>query len=211
MTEALIEPTEKTHTKSTIIERPKLTFPSEICNWVEQLYETAETILEYGSGGSTVMASEKPGKTVFSVESDLAWCQKMQDYFDTAGTASSVTLHYANIGSVGKWGRPTTDKRWQRYHRYPNSVWDRADFRAPDLVLVDGRFRAACVMTTLLRTERPVTLLFDDYVGRKQYQRVEQFIKPVEIRGRMARFEISPTSLPRHNFTEVLTLFTKSF
>jgi hypothetical protein len=66
-------------------------------------------------------------------------------------------------------------------------------------------------MTTLLRTEKPVTLLFDDYVGRKQYQRVEQFVTPVEYRGRMARFEIEPTELPKRKLTEILTLYTKSF
>jgi hypothetical protein len=193
------------------IPRPVLTFPDEVSDWVYDLYGNAETILEYGSGGSTVMASEMSGKTVFSVESDPDWCQKMETYFDHSDSTSVVKMHYANIGPVGKWGRPKSDKGWARFHRYPNSVWDREDFIAPDLVLVDGRFRAACVMTTLLRTEKPVTLLFDDYVGRKQYHRVEQFVKPAETRGRMARFDIMPTSLPKRDLTQVLALFTRSF
>ncbi|WP_439122439.1 hypothetical protein [Marivita sp.] len=195
----------------TVIERPVLTFPSEVSEWVRDLYSQSDVILEYGSGGSTVLASEMEGKTVYSVESDPDWCQMMQTYFDHAGSTSEVNLHYANIGPVGKWGRPKTDAKWTRYHRYPNSVWDLEGFAAPDLVLVDGRFRVACVMTTLLRTEKPVTLLFDDYVGRKQYQRVERFIEPVEIRGRMARFDIVPTELPKRDLTEILTLYTKSF
>jgi hypothetical protein len=66
-------------------------------------------------------------------------------------------------------------------------------------------------MTTLLRTEKPVTVLFDDYVARRQYQRVERFVQPVEIRGRMARFDIVPTELPKRELTEILTLYTKSF
>ncbi|MCR9108669.1 MAG: hypothetical protein NXH94_07215 [Rhodobacteraceae bacterium] len=196
---------------TSLIERPVLTFPDEVSDWVRELYAQADVILEYGGGGSTVLASEMAGKTVYSVESDPDWCRMMQSYFEHAGTTSEVHLHYANVGRVGKWGRPKTDAKWARYHRYPNSVWDLDVFKAPDLVLVDGRFRSACLMTTLLRTEKPVTLLFDDYVGRKQYQRVEQFVTPVEYRGRMARFEIEPTELPKRKLTEILTLYTKSF
>lgn len=194
-----------------VIDRPVLTFPEEVSDWVRELYARADVILEYGSGGSTVLASEMAGKTVYSVESDPDWCQMMQAYFDHAGTTSDVTLHYSNVGPVGKWGRPKTDAKWARYHRYPNSVWDLDGFKAPDLVLVDGRFRTACVLTAMLRTEKPVTVLFDDYIGRSQYQRIEHFVKPVEMRGRMARFEIEPTDLPKRDLTEILTLYTKSF
>jgi hypothetical protein len=197
--------------KQDIIERPTLTFPEEVRTWVRDQYEQASVILEYGSGGSTVMASEMTDKTVFSVESDPAWCQMMQDYFDHAGTTSDVHLHYANIGKVGKWGRPKTHDAWDRYHRYPNSVWDLPDFKAPDLVLVDGRFRAACVVTALLRTEQPLTLLFDDYTDRRRYHVVEDFVPRAETRGRMARFEIEPTDLPRAKLTEILRLYTKTF
>ena len=198
-------------TDTPVIDRPVLTFPEEVSEWVRELYSQADFILEYGSGGSTVLASEMTGKTVFSVESDPGWCQMMQDYFDHAGTTSDVHLHYANIGKVGKWGRPKTHDAWDRYHRYPNSVWDLPEFKAPDLVLVDGRFRAACVITALLRTERPLTLLFDDYTERRRYHVVEDFVARKETRGRMVRFEIEPTDLPRTKLTEILRLYTKTF
>lgn len=194
-----------------VIERPVLTFPEEVSDWVRDLYADASVILEYGSGGSTVLASELPGKTVYSVESDPDWRDMMQRYLDHAGTSSDVYLHYADIGKVGKWGRPVSNRAWERYHGYPNSVWDLPEFKAPDLVLVDGRFRVACVLTALLRTETPLTLLFDDYIGRQAYHEIEQFVQPVETRGRMARFEIEPTPLPRSKLTEILRLYTKSF
>ncbi|MFP7571538.1 hypothetical protein [Marivita sp. S2033] len=194
-----------------VIERPVLTFPDEVGDWVRAHYQNATTILEYGSGGSTVLASEMSGKTIYSVESDAKWCAMMQSYLDANPGRSPVVMHHANIGKVGKWGRPKNDDEWARYHRYPNSVWDIDGFQAPDLVMVDGRFRAACLITAMLRTEKPLTLLFDDYVGRKSYARVEAFVKPAEIRDRMARFEIVPTELPKRDLTEILTLYTKSF
>ena len=40
------------------MERPELTFIPEVGELVRKHYEDADVILEYGSGGSTVMASE---------------------------------------------------------------------------------------------------------------------------------------------------------
>lgn len=194
-----------------VIQRPALTFPDEVSEWVRSHYQKASVILEYGSGGSTVLASELTGKKVFSVESDATWMANLQSYLDAAGTKSPVILHHADIGPTGKWGRPTGDSGWRRYHKYPLSVWDRTDFVAPDLVLIDGRFRAACLIAALLRTEKPIEVLFDDYENRAKYHVVEEFSKPVEFVGRMAKFMIEPLTMPREATTKIIGLFTESF
>ena len=194
-----------------IMDRPELTFPEEVADWVRGHYQAADCILEYGSGGSTVMASELDGKTVFSVESDRKWYRMMKRYLEQSDAKSGVVLTHVNIVKVGNWGRPENHDMWRRYHQYPNAVWDREDFEAPDVVLIDGRFRAACFLTVMLRTEKPVTVLFDDYEGRWLYNQVEQWKKPEEMRGRMARFELDPTDLPRKDLTRILTLYTKTF
>ena len=48
------------------------------------------------------MAADMPGKTIFSVESDKAWCDTMQDWFDANPPASPVHLHHADVGKTGK-------------------------------------------------------------------------------------------------------------
>ena len=194
-----------------LIEKPVLTFPEDVSKWVKSHYKKASVILEYGSGGSTVLASEMPGKTVFSVESDASWLENLQQYLDTAGVKSPILLHHADIGPTGKWGRPKDNSGWENYHKYPLSVWDRPDFVAPDLVLIDGRFRAACFLTTMLRTEKPITVLFDDYKERQKYHVVEEFSKPVEFVDRMAKFQIEPFTMPRDAITKIIGLFAKTF
>lgn len=188
-----------------------LTFPPEEAEWVRERYGAARVILEYGSGGSTVLAAGMTGKRVFSVESDRRWARRLGRHLAAAALPSPVTLHHAEIGPTGKWGRPVSDEGWRGYHAYPLSVWDRSDFVAPDLILIDGRFRPACLLTALLRCETPVTVLFDDYAGRAAYRTVERFIAPVETRGRMARFEIEPAPLPRAQLTEIIRLFNEPF
>jgi hypothetical protein len=103
---------------------------------------------------------------------------------------------WSDIGPTKAWGFPTDQSGWSRYAQYPLAVWDLDTLRQPDVVLVDGRFRVGCAMAAALRTTRPVTLLFDDYVPRKQYHRIEQYIgAPRRVIGRMAEFEVMPMAL----------------
>lgn len=194
---------------TTIPDRPGLTMPPAEAAWLAEFYGVAGTILEYGSGGSTVVAAEMPGKTVFSVESDLEWSADMQRYFDANPPESTVHLHPVNIGRTRSWGRPINAGGWKKYHRYPISVWDREDFEHPDVVLIDGRFRPACLVTTLVRITRPVAVLFDDYTSRDYYRQVERFARPAEIRGRMARFELSPRPLPPQDLALFMEFFAQ--
>jgi hypothetical protein len=194
-----------------VLERPELTFSPEVGDWVRETYADAKVILEYGSGGSTVLASEMTGKTVFSVESDRRWTRRLQAYLDEAGAPSPVHLHYAPIGKTGKWGRPVDNSGYRRYHEYALGIWDHPEFQAPDTVLIDGRFREACFYAVMLRCTRKTVVLFDDYGDRPRYHAVERFAKPVERRGRMARFELKKMALPREDLTQIIGAFSNPF
>ncbi|MGH1579166.1 hypothetical protein [Planktotalea sp.] len=193
------------------MDRPELTFIPEVADLVRRHYEAADVILEYGSGGSTVMASEMPNKTIFSVESSKLWTRQMRRWFNAAQPASMPMMQYINIGATGKWGSPVDTEGFQRYHLYPLSIWDAEEFKHPDVILVDGRFRVACALTAMLRCEQETTLLFDDYEGRKGYYVIEDYLEKQEVVGRMARFTVNKTDLPRAKMTEIIGKFASQF
>lgn len=170
----------------------KLTFPEAEAACLRKAYEKADVILEYGSGGSTCLAADLPNKLIFSVETDRAWARDLQVELDRVDRKSSAIVSYIDIGPTGHWGRPLDAAHWSRFHRLPMAIWDEPFFRHPDVVLVDGRFRAACLVATCLRITRPVQLLFDDYTVRPIYQAVEKIVKPTKIVGRMAVFDLTP-------------------
>lgn len=189
------------------ITRPELTLPAAEAEVLRAAYARADVILEYGSGGSTVLAAEM-GKTVTSVESDQAWAQMMRDWFAANPPKGEVHIVWSDIGPTKEWGHPVDDSAWKQFPAYPLAVWDRleAEGQAPEVVLVDGRFRAGCALATAFRTQRPVTLLFDDYTPRKAYHAVEDFLgRPVTI-GRMAVFDISPMPVPADRLLRVIEL-----
>jgi len=186
---------------------PDLTMPEAEAAHLRAAYARAGVILEYGSGGSTVIAAELPEKTVFSVESDGAWLEQMRGYFAAHPPTATLHLHHGDIGPTGEWGHPRDDADFRRWPLYHNSVWERDDFAQPDLVLIDGRFRVACFLTTLFRSTSPVTVLFDDYLDRKSYHAVEDLVKPAALIGRMAQFNLTPMTIPADRLGWIITRF----
>lgn len=189
---------------------PKLSFPEEEMHLVRRVYGSAHIILEYGSGGSTVLGSEWPGKLVFSVESDHAWAIRLQHEIDLRNLPSPALVYHVDIGPTGNWGRPLGPEAWTRFYRYPLAIWDEPFFRQPDVVLIDGRFRTACLMAVLLRTQKPVTVLFDDYTERPAYHSVEAFLKPTELVGRMAVFRVEPRPFKPSDTSAIMDHFFRA-
>ncbi|MFN3937481.1 MAG: hypothetical protein ACK4KW_07860 [Gemmobacter sp.] len=191
-------------------ERPVLMMPPDEAGAVRAAYDGAGTILEYGCGGSTAMAAEMTGKTVFSVESDATWLGRMRRWFEAnPPRADRVVLHHADIGPTRDWGHPADESRIRRWPGYANSVWDHPGFEHPDVVLIDGRFRAACLITVALRIVRPVLALFDDYRDRKPYHRVEELVRPSGMIGRMARFDLEPRPVPADRLGWIASLYLR--
>lgn len=157
-------------------------------------YGAASHVLEFGSGGSTVLAAEL-GAKVWAVESDPAWAQMMTDWFAAHAAAGQARIIHADIGPTENWGHPADDGNFRSWPDYPLKVWDLPDFPHPDVILVDGRFSLACFLTAAYRISRPVTLFFDDYIPRPAYHKAEQLVKPSQIIGRMARFDLTPMQL----------------
>jgi len=176
--------------------------------YLTEKYGQAQVILEYGSGGSTRIAAQMPGKLVYSVESDQKWALDLQREIDASNPQSAITLYPVDIGQVGPWGRPVDDSKWRSYHRYPMAIWDERFFRHPDLVLIDGRMRCACFVTTMMRITRPVTVLFDDYGARPMYRRLEQLIEPTRVINTMAHFELVPDMIQKSDWSFVMEQFS---
>lgn len=174
-------------------DEPEFSMPDAEAKQVRAAYRAARVILEYGSGGSTMAAARMTDKLIFSVESDAIWAQRVQHAIDARNLPSPAILYPVDIGPVGLWGRPVNERHWKRFYDYPSRIWNEPFFRHPDVVLIDGRFRAACFAVTRMKITRPVTVLFDDYAQRPSYHEIEKMAGSPKIIGRMAVFHLVPT------------------
>lgn len=191
---------------TTIISRPELTMPDREAAHLRAVYASAAVILEYGVGGSTIMASEMAGKTITSVETDQSWVETINSWVAQNPVKSVPDVIWANIGPTKAWGRPANDESWQDFVKYPLEIWSLEDVPHPDIVFVDGRFRAGCVLATAFSCKKKTRVLVDDYVRRTSYHAIEKFVGKPHLIGRMAEFKITPTPIPAEHLLEIITL-----
>jgi hypothetical protein len=156
----------------------------------------SRTYIEYGSGGSTVVASHVVDRLV-SVENDSRFQQAVRRRLRTfPRQPAQLQLIDVDIGVTEEWGKPffttLTAGRAMRWRRYSTAPWDHFDDGDPDpdTILIDGRFRVACMLYSLLRLSNssPCVILFDDYGDRPWYAEVERHAGLVSMEGRMAVF-----------------------
>jgi hypothetical protein len=176
--------------------------PAEAVALLTEALGGAGCYLEYGSGGSTVLATGLGVPVIVSVESDRAWLElvraKVGAKAETEAEAGRHVLLHADIGPTKALGHTVSDEHWRNYRNYPLGAWEvcRSRGLAPEVILVDGRFRVACCLASLLFAKPGARILFDDYLERPHYHTVEAFGTPTRMVGRLAEFTV-PASLER--------------
>jgi len=159
-----------------------------------ELLTSAGAYLEFGMGGSTVLAAMH-GVRFVSVDSDPHFMRAVKTKVASSGHADPErqTFIHADIGPTEAWGTPVlqraTPERVKRWRNYLDAPWAAMkDAPGPYLVLVDGRFRVACALTAAKNLDASQTqILIDDYVGRDHYRAVERHL---ELRGRSGRMAL---------------------
>lgn len=189
------------------IREPTFTFPPDEGELVAREFAHATSILEYGSGGSTVLAARSTQAKVLSIESDKDWADKMTSFLKAQDLGGDrVKIHWSDVGPTGKWGYPKDQSKFRKYPNYAFCPWE--DFEVtPDVVLIDGRFRLACFAATLLFVKKPTTVLFGEYNARNAYKPAGQFAQPVKSMGRMAKFVIKPRNYSAAEFATMTRWF----
>ena len=145
---------------------------------LRECYSKAASVVEFGSGGSTLLAVRSPSlQRIWSVESDPAWIEKLHGLPEVAAAEQAGRLRFihADIGPTGDYGMPLDDATQGRWPSYHDAVWADPDTSGADLVLIDGRFRVACALAALAHCQPHAILLFHDFWSRPVYHPVLAF------------------------------------
>lgn len=160
----------------TIPEAPFMT-PSER-NFFKESLQNSRHYFEFGSGGSTVWAVNQ-GLTVYGVESDQLWVNGLKKKLGERCQVKAV-----DIGPTGDWGYPVSLKNTDLFASYSKAIFNHSlDF---DLVLVDGRFRVACVVSAIQHTlqhaekSEDKRIFIHDFWNRPVYHVVLEFLDSVK-------------------------------
>jgi hypothetical protein len=172
----------------------------ETLDWLTGQLKRTSFYLEFGCGGTTVLANDLGVLTV-SVESDAVYAAVVRSALRHPELTKIVT---PDMGITGLWGMPMffANKKGPRYIKAPfNGICT----QFPDLIFVDGRYRVACTLESASRAARAgftSKLLFDDYQPRDQYHVVEKYLGAPERIGRAALFLVGAHEIPREVISE---------
>jgi hypothetical protein len=175
----------------------------ETIAFLEAELAKARLYVEYGSGGSTILA-DRLGTRTISVESDRWYAAAVRKGLH----GSSVTILTPNIGLTGPWGYPMLRRktwwRLRKWRRYVVAPF--ASGEVPDLIFVDGRFRVACALEAarrILELRKQATIIIDDYEGRPEYRKVEQHLGPARMVGRSGVFRVVDQTVPEVQIEDI--------
>ena len=99
-----------------------------------------------------------------------------------------LNLLRIDIGEVGEWGVPLNEQKKDFYPNYSSMVFkDKQDF---DLVFVDGRFRVACVCSSIIHCNQNTKILIHDFNNRPYYNKIIEFLDFVDTCDTLAEFKI---------------------
>jgi hypothetical protein len=148
--------------------------------------------LEYGSGGSTLLAVRSGVPDLVTIESDRPWLDAVRAGLGDRLRPDRHHLRHADIGPTAQFGTPASERAWRRFPGYALDAWSFCRERdlEPDLVLIDGRFRAACLLATLIHARPGTRVLFDDYAERSAYHVASDFAAPPRMIDRLAAFTV---------------------
>ncbi|MDR3571114.1 MAG: hypothetical protein P4L81_02860 [Candidatus Pacebacteria bacterium] len=147
----------------------------------------SDNYIEFGTGGSTIVASQHVTRSITSVDSSVDWLAKVQ----SACADSIVTpkLVYVDIGPTGDWGYPVDQSAQSRWPRYHEIIWDFEESREADLYMIDGRFRVACFAKTVINCDHNSIIGFHDFASRKHYHCVYEIAREIATAEDMSFFQ----------------------
>lgn len=155
-----------------------------------------KTYLEFGAGGSTFLSllNFKNISKIVSVESDPNWIAFLMKWnvIRKACEDDKLSFESVDIGKVGAWGVPVEVDAAHKYPDYSSNVFKHEYVKnnSYDLVFIDGRFRVACLLQTILNVPCTTKIMIHDFCDRPEYHVVLKYIDVIEPIDTLCLFKI---------------------
>jgi len=173
---------------------PELVSEKEIHLMRKQMC-SASSYLEFGAGGSTLLAINNGIRKLVTGDSDRAWIDRVNRRIQHLGCdTTNIRLVFSDIGPTGKWGYPLGEEAiryWPMYYAGPWRTFLKLG-GLPDLIYIDGRFRLACalysILTILPRLSKEMAMpriMIHDF-DRPSYQPILNFASLIELETTLA-------------------------
>lgn len=156
--------------------------------------KNSKVYLEFGSGGSTLRVLQKSKSRIHSVESSLDWINYLSKYFIIRRARNTrLFFHHVDIGQTHGWGYPISKDSKKLFPNYSKSIFNSLGSNNIDTVLIDGRFRVACVLSVILNmgSNKNTIILIHDFWNREKYHCVLKYLTTIQKVETLGVFKIN--------------------
>lgn len=148
--------------------------------------------LEFGIGGSTIFYLRNSSGKMCCVESRNEWLDFMRkkNVIVKQEAKGYLKIFDVDIGPIKEWGYPLNENSREKFPNYSKAVFETSDDKY-DLILVNGRFKVACVLASLIhqRKYNPV-IAIHDFETRENYHVVLKYLNVIEKADTLGIFRI---------------------
>ena len=143
-----------------------------------RIIQGKKNLLEFGCGGSTVFTAMNKVPNIVSVDSDHAWIDKISnvDCIKSLLETGNIKFFHVDIGETTEWGYPKNDSKIREWHKYWLEIWKKINPEDVDCMLVDGRFRVACVLFGISKLASGVPIIIHDFWRRPHYHVITKYL-----------------------------------
>ncbi len=159
----------------------------------DKVIKNSKVYLEFGMGGSTFRALQKSRAQIYSVDSNPEWIKKMQEYYLIRRMERKrLLLFYADIGPTKDWGAPIDNNARELFPGYSALIFNGPIKGTIDTVFIDGRFRIACTLKTILECypHHPPIIMIHDFWNREPYHVLLHYLTEQSRAGTLGVFTI---------------------
>lgn len=158
--------------------------------FLKKKLESTEYVLQYGCGDATAIACEASKvKYILAVEANKNIADSI---YDTLANKDKLRMMYSNIGDLSESGQPINNERYKDYHQYMIFPWALADKydAMPSLVIIDGQFKVASFLYSLVCAPEGTTILVNGYFDHPEYAVMREYALLESKHGSAAEFTV---------------------
>ena len=153
----------------------------------------AKYYFEFGSGGSTYQALIRENiEQIYSIENHKPYYLELREKIKNLNIKKIKYILIDMKTKLNTTGHPSKESKyedWIKYSRYFQKL-DKDIQNKIDLILIDGRFRAACLLNSFEYINDNTIIIFDDFYGKsppreKYYNIVLNYFEIIEKEGRL--------------------------
>lgn len=155
--------------------------------------KSSKHYLEFGLGGSTIQALRKSKAQVYTMDSSADWIVRLREYrYIRLMEKQRLKIYFIDIGEIKKWGYPVDDTSKSKFPVYSSYILNQVKDLDIDTVLIDGRFRVACALYTILTFyhHESIKLLIHDFWNRSKYHILLDYLEEQDRADRLGLFII---------------------